>query len=699
MPSNDKDRAFPAAYSRRVGEAFVRIDACLTDALHYLQPVVQQSPFPSRVADAVPVQHQLMLNELELIRTAMKTISARHHISLPAPGTSAIESCRLRISEAMLALSELDPRTADAASSMASAQGLSEDVEEDACRLVGHLMALLDALQGSLSRDVDIGAQPERPVALPGSGGPQYASSNATPHPLVAELERITVAHGLGDLHRRSIDFARHYGSGDIVVGLFGAVSAGKSSLLNSLLGSALLPVAALPTTAMPVEIRHGKVERGTVEFVAAKTELIDRARIAEFVDTHSNPENIKGVTRIAFETPAPLLSGGITLIDTPGIDWEEWDIAQGSPPIAPWCDIAVVLISAAAPLTLREAALVRQLCSRGARVAVLVTKIDLVGADDRWRIYEHVVRGLWKSTHLDVPVYLVSTQEEDPPWRRAWIDGPFADTLAQCREQKTEMRQRQLATLRRDVLDALQLRLMWHAPETHAGAHLDDALRAMLACREAIEATLRAQTDPAITVERTINSLTGEIAHNAAALWSETHDMSFDATRLVELAANARALSFSGAAMRTVETQHAKASVALHHLADTLGLRRLVPPLPVSFIAPSFILQDTLPSTMLPRSWGRVFGRWGFWFSARSALEASASVQIVERSLHAYLELLETWKQRALVALVQTLTEHIERLQAEHRSGDAAMQHAVQNLHDDIARLRAAELSDSSRK
>lgn len=694
MARNDKDRPFPSAYSRRVGEVFVRIDACLTDVLHYLDPVVHQSPFTSRIADAVPVQHTLILNELELIRSAMQTITARHRISLPAPTTSAIESCKLRISEAMLALSELDPRITTA-TSRATEEGLTEDAEEDASRLVAHLMTLLDALQASLSRDVDVHAvDTARPASLTES---QRAAVSSPVPSLTGELERITASHGLGDLHRRSIDFARHYGSTEIVVGLFGAVSAGKSSLLNSLLGSALVPVAALPTTAVPVEIRHGRVERGVIEFVASKTELIGRARIAEFVDKHSNPDNVRGVTRITFDTPAQILAGGITLIDTPGIDWETWDIAQGSPPTVPWCDVAVVLISAAAPLTLREAALVRQLCNRGARVAVLVTKIDLAGSDDRWRIYEHVVRGLWKSTHLEVPVYLVSTREEDPPWRRAWIDGPFADMLAECREQRAEMRQRQLATLRRDVLDALQIRLMRHAPETHAEEQLGEALRGMIAARDAIDAEIRAPGDPAARVERTMHGLVSEIAHNAAALWSETHDTSFDATRLVELAATARALSFSGATTRAVETLHARASVALHHVADTLGAARLLPPLPASFIAPAFILHDALPATVLPRSLGWVFGRCGFYLSARSTLLASASMQVVKRSLYSYLELLEAWRQRMLSALALALTEHIERLQGVRNTGDPAMQDALQRLRDDIARLRSTELSDSS--
>ena len=696
MQRSDKTHTFPSAYSQRVGDVFVRIDACLTDALHYLDPVVQRTPFASRVADAVPVQRQIMLSELELVRKAMQTITTRHDVSLPAPRTSSIESCRLRISEAMLALAELDPRAANEASTRNDCV-LTEDQKEDASRLVGHLMALLDGLENSLSQDFDMTTRTEGTTAGLRSPDKQPVPASPPVQPLVSELERITASHGLGDLHRRCMDFARHLASPDIVVGLFGAVSAGKSSLLNSLIGNALVPVAALPTTAVPVEIRYGKAERGTVEFAVSKTELIDRARIAEFVDEHSNGRNSRGVTRITFETPAALLSDGITVIDTPGVTRNDWDIAQAGASAAPWCDIAVVLISATAPLTLYEATLVRQLSGRGARVVVLVTKVDLVGAEDRWRIYEHVVRGLWQRTQLEVPVYLVSTREEEPPWRRAWIDGPFAEALAQCRSQRAEIRQRQLATLRRDVLDALQTRLMLHAPAASTKAQLDGALRTLTASRDAVHAATCCRADSAKTIDRTMSCLMDEVAHNAAALWSETRDRSFDATRLLELATKARALALSSAAMRTVETHHARARVALRDVAEMLGLPGVVSALPVSFIAPTFALQDDLPTTLLATSWGRVFGRWGFYFCARVALRSSPSVQMVSRSLDTYLQLLETWSERSLTSLVQALTEHIERFERVHDRGSEGFPQNVRRLKDDMTILRTTEHNNLS--
>ena len=509
------------------------------------------------------------------------------------------------------------------------------------------------------------------------------------------ELERITAIHGLGELHQRTIGFSRHHASEDIVVGFFGAVSAGKSSLINSLLGSALLPVAALPTTTIPVEVRRGRAAKGTVEFVAAKPELIEPGRIAEFVDDHYNNANARQVTRIVLEAPAELLAGGITLIDTPGVDWDVWDATPGGPTTAPWCDLAIVLVSATAPLTLREAALVCQLSNRGARVAVLITKIDLVAADDRWRIYDHVVRSLWKNTHLDVPVYLISTYEDDPPWRRAWMDGPLADTLAQCREQRVAMRKLQLAALRSNVLDALQIRLLWRSPVTHDREQVDEVIGALSAIRAAIRAADPSPRHSAMLLDRTMAGLANEIAHNAAALWSETHEMLFDATRLVELAVNARALALAGTATRTLETLHARANIALHHAADTLGAARLLPGLPRgAYVAPAFVFDRPLPTTLLPRSLGWMIGRWGFYLSARNSLLHNASTEIIRRSLSSYLDLLDTWMRRSLAGLTRALDEHIVRIQAERNRDDPATLRAAKQLHRDIARLLSAEFN-----
>jgi len=684
MLRDQNNRAFPPDYAEKLGEVFVRIDACLTDAVHYLDPVTHVSAFASRIADGVPTQHQISLNGLDNVRAAMHTIVQRHGIALPRPATSAINACRLRISEAILAASELDPRNWSGPQD-SSAPKLSDDLEEDASRIVNHLMTLLDTMQASLTEDWN-GKRNTRAMSQ------QPNSAESCGHPLVRELERMTTVHGLCGLHRRTVDFARHRACGDVVVGFFGAVSAGKSSLINGLLGSALMPVAVLPTTTVPVEIRHGRAASGMVEFVAAKPERIQPGRIAEFVDYHYNRANERQVTRIVLEAPAPLLASGVTLIDTPGIDFNLATEPSGGV-AALWCDLAIVLISATAPLTLREAVLVRELCSRGARVAVLVTKVDLIEADDRWRIYDHVVDGLWQRTRLEVPVYLTSTCEDDPPRRRAWVDGPLSDTLAQCRDQRVALRTRQLAALRRDVLDALQIRVLWRSPVALDDEQVNETIGALSTLRDAIAAEIRSPTFNTILVDRTMADLTNEIAHNAAALWSQTHDSQFDATRLVELAINARAHALAGVAIRKLETLHARVNIALQHAANTFGAARLPPALPSApWIAPAFVFDQSLPATLLPGSLGRVIGRLGFYLSARKSVLHSASMAIAQQSLSTYLALLNGWTRSSLATLLRALDEHIARIQTARKRNDPETASIAQQLRRDIARLRSAE-------
>ncbi|KVW86799.1 dynamin family protein [Burkholderia cepacia] len=699
MATDDRHGTFPPAYAKRITDAFAQVDACLSDALHYLDPVSRASPFPTRIADGVPVQYQRLIGEFDELRAVMRTIADRHGISPTAPTASAVECCRFRISEAMVAIAQLDPRIESGMPASIN-PGLSDDLEDDACRLVDHMMSSLAILQSALSDNADdVTLRTSHAGAAPDTRQPTPAPDE--PSPLLGELERITVSHGLGDLHRRTLDFARHHICPDIVVGLFGAVGTGKSSLINSLLGDALLPVAALPTTVVPVEIRHGASTRANVAFATDRPETIGRARVAEFVDTHFNADNYRGVTRIVLQSPASLLASGVTLIDTPGLDWDASGAQERAAWPLPWCDIAIVLLSASAPITLREATLVRELGSRGARVIVLVTKIDLVGADDRWRIYDHVVAGLWRSTNLEVPVYLLSIRENDPPWHRAWADGPLADALAQCREQRATLRQRQLGTLRRDILDALQIRLLWHSPSAQSDTRIVEAIDELTASRNMIAVAIdsaesighaRRHPEPVLAALRT------EIAHNVAALWSETRDTSFDATRLIELATQAHARSICGSTTRTIESLHACVDIALHRAAESLGLPKLAPAVRTSCTAPVFTWERELPATLFPCAiTGRLFGRPGFQWSVYKRLPESTAMQIVQRSLVSYFDALSEWKCSALMSLARMLDEQIESLQRVRHGADAPAKSTAEQLRDDINRLRSSELNGSS--
>lgn len=103
----------------------------------------------------------------------------------------------------------------------------------------------------------------------------------------------------------------------ELLVPVVGAFSAGKSSLLNALVGTDLLPVAITPETAMPTELRYDQRERLEVVFQDGKVQelpldalpaLQPRAHEIELVRLYADRPALKGLQ--------PLV-----LVDMPGFN------------------------------------------------------------------------------------------------------------------------------------------------------------------------------------------------------------------------------------------------------------------------------------------------------------------------------------------------------------------------------------------
>lgn len=96
-------------------------------------------------------------------------------------------------------------------------------------------------------------------------------------------------------------------------IALFGEVKAGKSTLLNALVGQVLSPVAFDPLTSVPVRVTWGSQTRWRIEDepLSSLEDLETRMR-----DPHFR------VPEVVVETPADLLQlgGQVDLMDTPGV-------------------------------------------------------------------------------------------------------------------------------------------------------------------------------------------------------------------------------------------------------------------------------------------------------------------------------------------------------------------------------------------
>lgn len=106
---------------------------------------------------------------------------------------------------------------------------------------------------------------------------------------------------------------------GDLTIAFCGHFSAGKSTLVNALIGAPLLPSSPIPTTANVVTVRDGapsaQVAFRPKDGSPAETTTLPVERLSDLAIDG------EGVAAIDVTYPVPLLAGRMALVDTPGVD------------------------------------------------------------------------------------------------------------------------------------------------------------------------------------------------------------------------------------------------------------------------------------------------------------------------------------------------------------------------------------------
>ena len=105
---------------------------------------------------------------------------------------------------------------------------------------------------------------------------------------------------------------------------VIGEIKKGKSSFINALLGTEnLVPVHSDVATSTIFKIHYGKELKYTVYFEDATEKeklVIQPGEVDDYGTERGNPENKKQVDYIRVESPSPLLTNGLIIVDTPGV-------------------------------------------------------------------------------------------------------------------------------------------------------------------------------------------------------------------------------------------------------------------------------------------------------------------------------------------------------------------------------------------
>ncbi len=227
----------------------------------------------------------------------------------------------------------------------------------------------------------------------------QAALSMTCPHerpPLETLLARAAkTASQIGPeflAHAQKLDDLRQrFCEGRFHLAVLGQFKRGKSTLLNALTGDPVLPVGVVPLTAAPTFIQYGQPpamrviyrdDRPPEEFSGTGVDE-RRAWLADFVTEKGNPQNHRGVAAVQVELPAPILTGGVVLIDTPGIGSTYRHNTTSTLDFLTQCDAALFLVSADPPITEVEMAFLRQVKEKVPRLFFVLNKIDYLAPDE----------------------------------------------------------------------------------------------------------------------------------------------------------------------------------------------------------------------------------------------------------------------------------------------------------------------------
>jgi len=281
---------------------------------------------------------------------------------------------------------------------------------------------------------------------------------------LLAEPAEISLAR-----LQRLGDIGREAGSEEIAVHNLGQPAAefrhlhlvlfefGKRDALLAALGEHHYPGCARALAAM-----------GDRRAIPALVECLHND--ARFVTESANPHNRFGVRQVEATYPAPVLTRGVALIDTPGIGSTFRHNTEATVNFLPQCDAALFVVSADPPITEVEVEFLKLAHRKLARLFFILNKVDYLDADERREAVTFLQHVLCEQLGLAAPppIFCASARQgltarrsqDAAAWQHsgmAEIEYRIVDFLL---TEKTEVLQSAAARQAHDILADVERRL-----------------------------------------------------------------------------------------------------------------------------------------------------------------------------------------------------------------------------------------------
>jgi GTP-binding protein EngB required for normal cell division len=189
-----------------------------------------------------------------------------------------------------------------------------------------------------------------------------------------------------------------------------GEAKRGKSTLVNALLGRDVLPSGVTPLTAVTTTVRYGDDERAVARFLDGHDEKHPLAALPDLVTERGNPGNRRRIAGVTVYVAAPVLAGGVELVDTPGTGSVfEWDTRAAHEALRSM-DAAVFVLTADPPVSASERDLLEQVSRLSVTTFAVLNKADHLDEPGQAEAWEFTRRVLGEAGHPG-PVYPMSAR------------------------------------------------------------------------------------------------------------------------------------------------------------------------------------------------------------------------------------------------------------------------------------------------
>ena len=429
----------------------------------------------------------------------------------------------------------------------------------------------------------------------------------------------------------------------------------------------------------------------------------VDPKELAEYASEEKNRGNHKHVTRITVEIPSQRLREGVILVDTPGIGSLATSGSAETFAYLPRCDLSVVLIDAGSTLNQEDLSLLRDLYEAGVPAQVLLSKADLLTAEDRQRVLQYIRDQLRQELNLDVAVHPVSTMGKDEALLDRWFEHEIEPLWERQRTLTEESLRRKIARLRESVMAVLQTLLA----KRHGRAPVDGDGRQLKAVErlldEADAAIQQAETrhrdwsgDEAALVEIILQDVAKTLVESARKTSGTGHRplMQVIHGSLVQIGQMAREVvtGLQKTLSRVLEVLEKTAPLAK---ADTAAIRNApLGGLPVIDISP---LSGKCNCSIL--GWATFVPKLAPWM-ARRAVDAQLADQL-RQSVRLHNAQLRAWLKTSISLVVEPYQSQAEvfREQLRRMSTDAEPNTATDmaDLIRDLNELEQAGIGESA--